>query len=127
MVAGPKWKGNKPEGIAKVFRSETQFSLIIFRTQLFNAADINNVKKVQAGIRAEPLSAFLKQPAPPAARRPPHRHRVPAFRWPGPVQDRLRGHPRLPAAVRARGGGRKGAARQVRQHRHRPGQDLQLQ
>ncbi|WP_255095230.1 DUF1254 domain-containing protein [Synechococcus sp. J7-Johnson] len=67
LVAGPDWKGNKPEGIAKVFRSETQFSLLIFRTQLFNAADIGNVKKVQAGIRAEPLSAFLKQPAPPAA------------------------------------------------------------
>ncbi|MCP9833724.1 DUF1254 domain-containing protein [Cyanobium sp. Aljojuca 7A6] len=67
LVAGPNWKGEKPEGIAKVFRSETQFSLIIFRTQLFNAADIDNVKKVQAGIRAKPLSAFLKQPAPPAA------------------------------------------------------------
>ncbi len=67
LVAGPKWKGDKPEGIAKVFRSETQFSLIIFRTQLFNAADIDNVKKVQAGLRAQPLSAFLKQPAPPAA------------------------------------------------------------
>mgnify|MGYP001035781278 FL=1 len=67
LVAGPDWKDEKPEGIAKVFRSETQFSLIIFRTQLFNADDIDNVKKVQAGIRAEPLSAFLKQPAPPAA------------------------------------------------------------
>ena len=67
LVAGPDWKGDKPEGIAKVFRSETQFSLIIFRTQLFNAADIDNVKKVQAGFRAQPLSAFLKQPAPPAA------------------------------------------------------------
>jgi hypothetical protein len=58
--------GNRA-GIAKVFRSETQFSLIIFRTQLFNEADSPNVTKVQAGIRAEPLSAFLKQPAPPAA------------------------------------------------------------
>ena len=67
LVTGPDWKGEKPEGIAKVFRSETQFSLIIFRTQLFNPADIDNVKKVQAGIRTEPLSAFLKQPAPPTA------------------------------------------------------------
>lgn len=67
LVAGPGWKGGKPEGIAKVFRSETQFSLIIFRTQLFNEADIDNVKKVQAGLRAEPLSTFLKQPAPPKA------------------------------------------------------------
>jgi hypothetical protein len=67
LVAGPNWNGDKPQGIAQVFRSETQFSLIIFRTQLFNAADIDNVKKVQAGIRTQPLSAFLKQPAPPAA------------------------------------------------------------
>ena len=67
LVTGPDWKGEKPQGIAKVFNSETQFSLIIFRTQLFNEADIQNVKKVQAGIRAEPLSTFLKQPAPPAA------------------------------------------------------------
>ena len=67
MVAGPGWKGEKPEGVARVFRSETQFSLLIFRTQLFNAADIDNVRKVQEGYRAQTLSAFLKQPAPPAA------------------------------------------------------------
>jgi hypothetical protein len=66
MIAGPGWNGNKPDGVAKVFTSETQFSLVIFRTQLFNAADLENVKKVQAGYSAQPLSAFLKQPAPPA-------------------------------------------------------------
>jgi hypothetical protein len=67
MVAGPDWKGAPPAGIAKVFPSETQFSLAIFRTQLFNPADIENVKKVQAGYKAEPLSTFLHKPAPPAA------------------------------------------------------------
>ena len=67
MIAGPNWKGDKPEGIAKVFNSETQFSFVIFRTQLFNAADIENVKKIQASYNVKPLSAFLKQPAPPAA------------------------------------------------------------
>ena len=66
MVAGPGWKGETPKGIKKVFNSETQFSLLIYRTQLFNPADINNVKKVQAGYTAQPLSAYLKQPAPPA-------------------------------------------------------------
>ena len=30
-------------------------------------ADMDNVKKVQAGYKVQPLSAFLKQPAPPAA------------------------------------------------------------
>jgi hypothetical protein len=66
MIVGPGWIGNKPDGIAKVFNSETQFSLVIFRTQLFNAADVENVKKVQARYTARPLSAFLKQPAQPA-------------------------------------------------------------
>jgi hypothetical protein len=41
--------------------------LTIFRTQLFNADDMPNVVKVQAGYKAQPLSAFLNQPAPPAA------------------------------------------------------------
>src|SRR5271170_3305714 len=36
MVSGPEWKGEKPADIKKVFSSETQFSLAIFRTQLFN-------------------------------------------------------------------------------------------
>jgi hypothetical protein len=67
LVAGPRWQGDKPAGINKVFRSETDFSLIIYRTQLFNPADIDNVKKIQAGYTVQPLSAFLKQPAPPAA------------------------------------------------------------
>lgn len=66
-VAGPDWTGQAPKGIAKIFRSETQLSLVIYRTQLFNPADIDNVKKVQAGYRVEPLSAFLGRPPPPAA------------------------------------------------------------
>jgi len=70
MIAGPDWKGEAPKGIKKVFPSETQFGLVIFRTQLFSAADINNVKKIQAGYTAQPLSAFLHQPAPPAAPAP---------------------------------------------------------
>jgi hypothetical protein len=53
--------------VAKVLRSETQFVFALFRTQLFKPDDLDQVKKVQAGYRAEPLSAFLKQPAPPAA------------------------------------------------------------
>ncbi len=67
LVAGPEWNGATPPGIAKAFRSETQFSLVIYRTQLFNPADMDNVKKVQAGYKVQPLSAFLGKPAPPAA------------------------------------------------------------
>src|SRR5580765_5266267 len=67
MVAGPDWKGETPAGIKKVFHSTTQFSIAGYRTQLFNPEDMPNVIKVQSGYKAQPLSAFLKQPAPPAA------------------------------------------------------------
>ena len=67
VIAGPGWKGETPKGIKKVFRSETEFVLPVVRTQLFNPADLDNVKKVQAGYKLQPLSAFLGQPAPPAA------------------------------------------------------------
>jgi hypothetical protein len=67
LVVGPDWKGETPAGIKKVFSSTTPFSLAVFRTQLFDPADMPNVEKVQAGYKGQPLSAFLKQPAPPAA------------------------------------------------------------
>src|SRR5215467_12941756 len=67
MVAGPGWKGARPPDIKKMFRCETEFSLAGFRTQLFNPGDLDNVKKVQAGYKAQPLSQFLGKPAPPAA------------------------------------------------------------
>lgn len=67
MVVGPGWKGPVPAGIKSVFHSSTQFSLAAYRTQLFNPQDMPNVVKVQAGYKVQPLSAYLKQPAPPAA------------------------------------------------------------
>ena len=63
LIAGPNWKGEAPAGVKKVIRSETDFVLALYRTQLFDAEDIDNVKKVQAGYKAEPLSSFLGQPA----------------------------------------------------------------
>ena len=67
LVVGPDWKGETPAGIKKVFRSTTQFSLAAYRTQLINPADMPNVIKVQSGYKVQPLSAYLHQPAPPAA------------------------------------------------------------
>ncbi|MBY3413143.1 DUF1254 domain-containing protein [Rhizobium laguerreae] len=67
LVVGPDWKGEKPDGIKQVFTSSTPFVFANFRTQLIDAEDMANVEKVQAGYKAQPLSAFLKQPAPPAA------------------------------------------------------------
>jgi hypothetical protein len=73
LVAGPLWKGETPPGVARVFRSETEFSFALYRTQLFNQSDIDNVKKVQAGYKVQALSAFLQKPAPPPA---------PEIQWP---------------------------------------------
>jgi hypothetical protein len=67
VIAGPGWQGETPAGVKKVFRSETEFAFALYRTQLFNPDDLDNVKKVQAGYKAEPLSAFLGQPVPAAA------------------------------------------------------------
>lgn len=67
LIAGPDWKGEAPAGIKKVFRPTTQFSIILFRTQLFGPDDLANVAKIQDAYKVQPLSTFLKQPAPPAA------------------------------------------------------------
>ena len=67
LIAGPGWEGKKPKGITKVFHCETELALATFRTQLFNPEDIDNVKKIQAGYKIEPLSAFLGHRAPDAA------------------------------------------------------------
>jgi len=67
LIAGPKWHGDLPDGITKVIRSETELAVAIYRTQLFSPDDIENVKTVQAGYKAQPLSEFLGQPAPQAA------------------------------------------------------------
>lgn len=63
LLAGPSWTGDKPAGITDVIRSDTDFALVIYRTQLFDPEDIDNVKKIQAGYTVEPLSAYAQQPA----------------------------------------------------------------
>ncbi len=76
LVAGPGWIGEKPAGVTEVLRSETQFVIAAYRTQLYNPADIDNVKKIQAGYTVQPLSAFLGKPAPAPA---------PAVAWAKPL------------------------------------------
>jgi hypothetical protein len=72
-VAGPQWSGDTPKGIEKVFQSGTDFALGLFRTQLMDAADIDNVRAIQAKYSAKPLSTFLGTTAPAAP---------PAVDWP---------------------------------------------
>lgn len=64
LIAGPNWNGEKPAGITQVIPTETQLAYAIFRTQLFRPDDMENVKRVQAGYKAQRLSEFLGE-APP--------------------------------------------------------------
>ena len=64
---GPELERRNPEGIKKVIHSETQLLMPIYRVQLFDPSDLDNVKKVQAGFKVQTLSAFLGQPAPRAS------------------------------------------------------------
>ena len=123
MIAGPGWKGEKPEGIARMFRSETDFSIRVIRTQLFNAGDIENVKKIQAGYRGQTLSHFQNKPAPLS------RSRISA--WPkidkqmadsDPFAD-LELRPAILSSDRACGSGGS-AARSIRKDRSRGRQTL---
>src|SRR5579862_6949591 len=67
LVAGPDWKGETPKGVKKVIRSETEFIVVVYRTQLFNPGDLDNAKKIQAGYKVQTLSGFLNGAAPKAA------------------------------------------------------------
>ena len=78
VIAGPGWNGPTPGGAKAVIRTETQFAYALFRTQLFNLADLPNVNKIQAGYHAETLSSFLHRPTPPPA---------PVVDWPKPSDD----------------------------------------
>ena len=73
LVVGPDWHGPTPPGIRQVFHASTQFTIVLYRTQLLHPDDMPNVLRVQSGYRVQPLSAYLHQPAPPAA---------PAIAWP---------------------------------------------
>jgi hypothetical protein len=67
LLAGPGWNGEKPPGVNSVIRSETELAFILYRTQLFNPDDIENVEEIQSGYKVQPLSQFLGNPAPQAA------------------------------------------------------------
>jgi hypothetical protein len=64
LLAGPNWKGEKPEGINEVIRSDTELAFVLYRTQLFGPSDIEMVKQIQSGYQVQPLSIFLNQPPP---------------------------------------------------------------
>lgn len=66
LVAGPRWNGAAPKDVATVIRAETELVSLGGRIQRFSSADQANVKRIAAGYRIQPLSAYLKRKAPPA-------------------------------------------------------------
>ncbi|WP_239251651.1 MULTISPECIES: DUF1254 domain-containing protein [Mycobacterium] len=74
LVAGPDYQGQAPPGISRVIKGESELLGTLTRTQLMAADNgLDRVKEIQQQYQLQPLSAFLKQPAPAAA---------PAPNWP---------------------------------------------
>lgn len=76
MIAGPDWQGQQPVNIDRLVRSESNIAYALYRTQLFDNADLNKVKLIQNAYKVQTLSQYLKQPAPAAA---------PKVDWPKPT------------------------------------------
>jgi len=64
MIAGPNWKGKTPDGISELIRCETGMFFVVVRTQMMDANDLENVKRIQGEYRLEMLSAYLGAKAP---------------------------------------------------------------
>jgi len=63
LLAGPKWQGEAPAGVTAVIPCETEWALVVYRTQLFDPKDIENVVEIQRHYRVQTLSQYLGQPA----------------------------------------------------------------
>lgn len=64
LFAGPRWMGEIPKGIDKVFDVETEFVGTLTRTQLLGPDDVPALQAVQDSYRLIPLSQFAGMPAP---------------------------------------------------------------
>ena len=67
LVAGPDWQGTPPVGIKAVFRVPTQLAFGLYRTQLFDPADITRVHAIQDQYKVQTLSEYIGTPPAPAA------------------------------------------------------------
>ncbi|TIM64952.1 MAG: DUF1254 domain-containing protein [Mesorhizobium sp.] len=64
LLVSPRWQGTAPAGIKRVIRGESDFIGTLTRTGVSGPDDVPNLEKTQQGIKLQPLSAFLGQPAP---------------------------------------------------------------
>jgi len=61
MFVGPDWKGEVPDGINKVIKSEGNYLLALGRTQVFGPNDVDNAQAVISGYKVESLGRYLGQ------------------------------------------------------------------
>lgn len=66
LLAGPEWQGAVPDGVKSVIRSETSLAFVLYRTQLFDESDLDQVTKIQAQYTVQPLSQFTETTASPS-------------------------------------------------------------
>ena len=66
LVVESGWQGKVPEGIDQVLSCETGIFFVIVRTQMMDAGDLENVKRIQGEYNLEMLSAYLGIEAPDA-------------------------------------------------------------
>ena len=117
LLAGPNWKGDKPEGINEVIRSDTELVL--------RAVPHPAVRPVRPRQRQEDPGRLPGRAAvgvsESAAAAAGAGDRLRAAADPGPAEDvaAVLRDPQLRAAVRPDAARREGAARPVRHHRHR--------
>jgi hypothetical protein len=64
LVAGPRWNGKTRKRVKKVIHSEAELALVPSRTQPFGPDDIENVKQVQAGFKAQRSRLSSASPGP---------------------------------------------------------------
>lgn len=64
LLAGPDWKGKRPEGVTAVIRSENGINFLLSRTQLLDSDDLDQVEKIQGSYDVQPLSTYLGTGAP---------------------------------------------------------------
>lgn len=64
LLAGPDWKGKKPEGVTAVIRSENGINFLLSRTQLIDTDDLDQVERIQGSYGVQPLSTYLGTDAP---------------------------------------------------------------
>lgn len=76
LIAGPDWQGPQPANIDRVLHSESNIVYALYRTQLFDEQDLEQVKRIQQGYKVQPLSQYLGQKPPLTP---------PAIAWPKPA------------------------------------------